>query len=157
MPSKYGKINPKMRDQISLIQLSQKLNGEVTMIRRIWDVTLTVKDLKKAVNFYENVLGLQKKYEFKDYAGFDCGGIEIGLKTRGELEKPRKGEPCINFLVDDINFAYKKLKEKNVKIEESIKDTIWGGRILLFEDPDGNKLQMIEINRPKYFKACAPR
>jgi len=38
------------------------------MIRRIWDVTLTVKDLKKAINSYQNVLGLQKRYEFNDYA-----------------------------------------------------------------------------------------
>ncbi|MCD6127598.1 MAG: VOC family protein [Methanomicrobia archaeon] len=37
------------------------------MIRRIWDITLTVKDLKKAVEFYEDVLGLQKKYQFKDF------------------------------------------------------------------------------------------
>jgi len=81
------------------------------MIRRIWDITLTVKDLKRAVDFYENILGLQKKYEFKDYAGFDCGGIELGLKTWGELEEPRKGEPCINFLVDDIDEAYEKLRE----------------------------------------------
>ncbi len=46
------------------------------MIRRIWDITLTVKDLKKVVEFYESILGLQKKYEFKDYAGFDCGRVE---------------------------------------------------------------------------------
>ena len=32
------------------------------MLKRLWDITLTVKDLKKAVEFYENVLGLQKKY-----------------------------------------------------------------------------------------------
>lgn len=50
-------------------------------IRRIWDITLTVKDLKKPVEFYEKILRLQKKYEFKDYAGFDCGGVEVGLKT----------------------------------------------------------------------------
>jgi len=36
------------------------------MIRRIWDITLTVKDLKKAVEFYEDVLGLEK-YQFKDF------------------------------------------------------------------------------------------
>lgn len=61
------------------------------MIKRIWDITLTVKNLKKAIDFYENVLGLQKKYEFKDYAGFDCGGVEIGLKTWGigKAEKRR--------------------------------------------------------------------
>lgn len=32
------------------------------MIRRIWDVTLTVKNLEKAIYFYEKVLGLTKKY-----------------------------------------------------------------------------------------------
>ncbi len=36
------------------------------MIRRIWDITLTVKDLKKAVEFYEDVLVLEK-YQFKDF------------------------------------------------------------------------------------------
>ncbi|HDL60396.1 MAG TPA: VOC family protein [candidate division WOR-3 bacterium] len=63
------------------------------MIQRIWDVTLTVKDLKKAVNFYENILGLVKKYEYKDYAGFDCGGVEIGIKTWGNSKNQEKGNP----------------------------------------------------------------
>ena len=65
------------------------------MIRRIWDITLTVKDLRKSISFYRDILGLQMKYMFKDYAGFDCCGVEIGLKTWGEMEKPRKGEPCM--------------------------------------------------------------
>jgi len=127
------------------------------MIKRIWDITLTVKDLKRAVDFYENILGLQKKYEFKDYAGFDCGGVEIGLKTWGELEKPRKGEPCINFLVENIDDAYRSLQQRGVKIIKGPKETPWGSRILLFEDPDGNTLQLTEINWRKYFKACAPK
>lgn len=122
------------------------------MIRRIWDITLTVKDLKKAVEFYEDVLGLQKKYEFKDYAGFDCGGIEIGLKTWGKCEEPREGEPCINFLVDNIDESYRTLQERKVKIIESPKETQWGGKIILFADPDRNLLQFTEIDWKKYFK-----
>jgi len=125
------------------------------MIRRIWDVTLTVRNLKRAVDFYEKILGLQKKYEFKDYAGFDCGGVELGLKTWGELEKPRKGEPVINFLVDDINYSYKALRDKKVKIVEGPKETFWGGRIILFADPDGNLLQLTEIDWHKYYEASA--
>ena len=46
------------------------MRGDI-LIKRIWDITLTVRDLKRAVDFYENALGLQKKYEFKDYAGLD--------------------------------------------------------------------------------------
>jgi len=127
------------------------------MIRKIWDVTLSVRNLKKSVDFYENVLGLQKKYEFGDYAGFDCGGVEIGLKTWGDLEHPRKGEPCINFLVENIDDAYKNLQQNGVKIIEEPKETLWGARIIIFEDPDGNILQQTEINWEKYFKACAPK
>ena len=127
------------------------------MIKRIWDITLTVRDLKKAVDFYEKVLRLQKKYEFEDYAGFDCGGIEIGLKTWGEIEKPRKGEPCINFLVENIDDVYEHLREKGVKIIKEPKETPWGSRILLFEDPDGNVSQISEIDLEKYFKVCASK
>ncbi|MBO8183090.1 MAG: VOC family protein [Archaeoglobus sp.] len=94
------------------------------MIKRIWDITLTVGDLKKAIDFYGSVLGLQKKYEFMDYVGFDCGGVELGLKTWGEMEKPRKGEPCINFLVESIDEAYKSLQQRGVKIIEGPKETL---------------------------------
>jgi predicted enzyme related to lactoylglutathione lyase len=127
------------------------------MIKRIWDVTLTVSDLKKAVDFYENILGLQKKYQFHDYAGFDCGGVEVGLKTWGELEKPRKGEPCVNFLVDDIEDAYRVLKKKGVDFTEPPKEAHWGARVALCSDPDGNILQITQVDWGEYFGSCAPR
>jgi len=125
------------------------------MIKRIWDITLTVKDLKKAVDFYENILGLQKKYEFKDYAGFDCGGVELGLKSWGGLEKPRKGEPGIDFLVDDVDETYRILKEKGVSFIEEPKDTLWGSRATAFRDPDGNIIQFVQVDWSKYFTVCA--
>ena len=73
------------------------------MIRRIWDVTLTVSDLQRAVESYERVLGAQKKYEFPDYAGFECAGIELGLNTWGGLQSPQIGVPYVDLLVDDIH------------------------------------------------------
>jgi catechol 2,3-dioxygenase-like lactoylglutathione lyase family enzyme len=127
------------------------------MIRRIWDITLTIKDLKKAIEFYENVLGLQKKYEFDDYAGFDCGGVELGVKTWGELQPPRKGEPCIDFLVDNVDEVYRTLRGKGVKFLEKPKDTLWGAYAATFTDPDGNVLQLVQIHWGKYFKICAPK
>ncbi len=123
------------------------------MIKRIWDVTFTVSDLRRAIWFYEEVLGLQKKYEFKDYAGFDCGGVEIGLKTWGGLEKPRKGEPCVNFLVEDVDEVYKTLRQRGVAFLKDPDDTPWGGRIALFTDPDGNLLQITQIDWKRYFAA----
>lgn len=125
------------------------------MIRRVWDVTLTVSDLKTSIDFYENILGLQKKYQFKDYAGFDCGAIELGVRTWGDREKPRQGEPCINFLVDDLEETYCALKDKGVHFTEAPKEALWGARIALFSDPDGNLLQISEVDWQKYFAVCS--
>jgi catechol 2,3-dioxygenase-like lactoylglutathione lyase family enzyme len=127
------------------------------MIRRLWDVTLSVADLDSAVKFYEKILGLQKKYAFKDYAGFDCGGVEIGLKTWGEREEPRKGEPCLNFLVDDADGTYRALKGKGVRFIEEPTEAQWGARIALFLDPDGHLLQLSQVNWGEYFAASAPK
>lgn len=127
------------------------------MIRRVWDVTLTVSDLQRAVHFYETALGLAKKYEFADYAGFDCGGIEIGLRTWGGLEKPRQGEPCLDFLVDDVDESYARLTGKGVRFTGPVQDAVWGGRFAVFRDPDGNTLQLVQVNWGRYFAACAPK
>jgi catechol 2,3-dioxygenase-like lactoylglutathione lyase family enzyme len=127
------------------------------MIKRIWDITFTVADLKESIVFYESILGLQKKYKFKDYAGFDCSGIEIGLKTWGKMEKPRDGEPCLNFVVDDVDEAFRVLKAKGVVFTGEPKDTQWGSRAALFNDPDGHLLQITRIDWDKYLKVSAPK
>lgn len=127
------------------------------MIKRVWNVTLTVSDLKRAVTFYEKILKLSKKYEFRDYAGFDCGGVEIGVKTWGGLRKPRKGEPVMDFLVDDVDRFYKVLLAKRVRFVKKPHNTIWGSRVAVFLDPDGNTLQVVQINWNKYFAVCTPK
>ncbi|MFQ6101843.1 MAG: VOC family protein [Anaerolineae bacterium] len=37
------------------------------MILRVWDVTFTVSDLERAVDFYEHVLGLSKQIDWHRY------------------------------------------------------------------------------------------
>ena len=125
------------------------------MINRVWDVTLTVSDLGRAIEFYRDLLGLPLKYAFRDYAGFDVGGVELGIKTWGGLEPPRRGEPVMSFLVDAVDKAYVELSAKGVRFTKAPEDTPWGGRIAVFQDPDGNTLQLTQLDWQKYFKACA--
>lgn len=125
------------------------------MISRVWSVTLTVSDLDRAVGFYENTLGLTLKYRFGDYAGFDCGGVEIGLKTWGEMEAPREGEPCIDLAVDNVNECFEALTEKGVEFTRGPEDVPWGARIAVLKDPDGNTLQLTEIDWAAYLKAAS--
>ncbi len=125
------------------------------MITHIWSITLTVSDLDQAVNFYEGKLGLRKKYQFSDYAGLDCGGVEIGLKTWGEQDLPREGEPSIDFSVPDLDVAFQGLAAKGIKFIKEPEDVKWGARTALFQDPDGHILQLTEINWTRYFTVCA--
>jgi catechol 2,3-dioxygenase-like lactoylglutathione lyase family enzyme len=127
------------------------------MISHVWAVTLTVADLERAVRFYEKTLGLAKKYQFGDYAGFDCGGTEIGLRTWGGLARPRQGEPCIDLAVDSVDRAFEALSASGVEFVKEPEDVQWGARIAVFTDPDGNTLQLTEIDWNRYFGAATPR
>jgi len=124
------------------------------MLRRVWCITLYVSDLKESGRFYGDVLGLDKKYEYPSYVGFDCGGVEIGLIQR---EKPDIGgdSPTIEFLVDDVDEAYKTLKGKGVRFVREPHDEPWGGRQATFTDPDGNVLEILQIDWRRYFKAAS--
>lgn len=133
------------------------MEGVGILIKGIWSVTLTVADLQRAVDFYERILDLEKKYQYHDYAGFDCGGVEIGLKTWGQLESPRAGEPCIDFYVADVDQAVEELKHRGVEFDREPDDVQWGGRIAVFSDPDGHTLQLTQIDWQRYFAANAPK
>ncbi len=124
------------------------------MILRVWDVTLTVSDLERAADFYAHVLGLPKKYQYSSYAGFDCGGVEIGL-VPGQVPADQAGMPCVDFLVYDVDATYRTLSERGARFIKEPHDTVWGGRIALLADLDGNMLQLVQIDWPKYLAVCA--
>ncbi|MEM3616346.1 MAG: VOC family protein [Candidatus Bathyarchaeia archaeon] len=118
-------------------------------------MTFYVSDLRKATQFYEGALGLEKKYEYSSYVGFECGGVEIGL-----IPKLKKGEraslsPSVEFLVDDVEKFYNELKSKGVKFVKELHEEPWGGKQATFTDPDGNMLEIVQINWEKYFSVSA--
>jgi len=126
------------------------------MIKTVWCVTLYVSDLKRAAKFYEETLGLEKKYEFSSYVGFECGGVEIGL-----IPKPKDAHivsaasPSVEFLVDNVDKARSELERKGVKFVKELHDETWGGRQATFTDPDGNILEVAQIDWEKYFSVSA--
>lgn len=103
------------------------------VIEKIENLTLPVSDLKKAIDFYENILGFEKREEWSNYATFNVGEIIIGL------DPAPKAELQIYMRVAEIDDEYKTLKEKGVQFVTEPKDQYWGGRTAMFTDPDGNK------------------
>jgi catechol 2,3-dioxygenase-like lactoylglutathione lyase family enzyme len=126
------------------------------MIKTVWCITFYVSDLKKAKRFYEKTLGLEKKYEYSSYVGFECGGVEIGLIPK--LEKGQKVGPLsppVEFIVDDVERVYNELKQKGVNFVKELHEEPWGGKQATFTDPDGNVLEIVQIDWKKYFDVAA--
>jgi len=104
------------------------------MIEKVYYIRFPVSDLKKAISFYENILGLKKTTEWPSGAIFDVGGVQFGLETGRKQE--------IFLLVDNVDETYKNLKEKGVKFVTEPKDQPWGARTATLVDPDGNILTL---------------
>jgi catechol 2,3-dioxygenase-like lactoylglutathione lyase family enzyme len=109
------------------------------MIKKIQHITFPVSDLKRAMDFYENILGLKKTGEWSNYVEFDVGGVELALQPKGRFQ--------IFFLVDDVDEAYKTFKERDVKFVTEPKNEYWGGRTAEFADPDGNKFILVSFKK----------
>lgn len=111
------------------------------MIEKIENLTLPVSDLKKAIAFYENILGLKKRNEWSNYATFNIGEMMLGLTP------DPKAELQIYMTVANVDDEYKTLKEKGVQFITEPKDQYWGGRTVTFKDPDGNKFILVSYKK----------
>ncbi|MEO0162128.1 MAG: VOC family protein [candidate division WOR-3 bacterium] len=117
------------------------------MIKKLTNITIPVSNLKEAVNFYEKVLGLKKRYEWPTYVIFNCG-IELAFEpggTKGE----KRNLPYIFLEVDDVDAEYHRLLDMGVKFKSRPKNEHWGGRTAGLTDPDGNKVVLVEY-KEKY-------
>jgi len=139
------------------------------MIKRIGCIEIPVSNMKKAVAFYENVLGLKKAYEHPVWTSFDVGGTPFALAAAGTKQGDEKAETCtscslcvlrfstgklkqdvptaISVLyldVENLDTVYGDLKEKGVKFITEPTEQAWGRRTAVMLDPDKNILVLTE-------------
>jgi methylmalonyl-CoA/ethylmalonyl-CoA epimerase len=116
-------------------------------ITRLGQIQIPTREVERAANFYEQVLGL--KLLFKAPPGlafFDCGGVRLMLDRP---EKPEFDHPSsiLYFAVPDIQAAYAAMKEKGVQFEDEphliarMPDhDLW---MTFFRDSEGNLLGLM--------------
>ena len=125
-------------------------------ISNIDHISINVTDIKKSLNFYGRILGLQQQQTV------DCGEFNITYFTlpsgsRLELfdyhgkncntprEESEAGLRHIAFHVEDVAAHEKFLRAKGVEITLSTCDLPnLGARVLLFLDPNGVTLEFCE-------------
>jgi len=79
----------------------------------IGQVAITVDDLARAKDFYQNTLGMKFLFEAGHLAFFKCGDIRLMLTT---AEKPDpRGGTILYYKVADIQAAHVELKTRGVE------------------------------------------
>jgi predicted enzyme related to lactoylglutathione lyase len=113
-------------------------------------VAIPTQDFDRAVEFYGDVLGLEKSKRWGDMPGmeFETGNLTIAIMQSdafGLEFQPHKAP--VAFRVDDVEAARAKLEAKGVEFRG---ETIDSGvcHQAIFEDPDGNILDIHHRHAP---------
>jgi predicted enzyme related to lactoylglutathione lyase len=107
-------------------------------------VWLPVKDMKRAVGFYRDTLGLEVQKETDEWSELDANGLMVGLNSREDAGSDSDGGAILTFQPDgSIDDEVSRLKDQGVTIAGEISDHPWG-RIAAFKDSEGNTLQVYE-------------
>ncbi|WP_171046239.1 VOC family protein [Lentibacillus cibarius] len=111
---------------------------------KVKDVRANVRDLEKAVKWYEEVLGYTVAAswppEQPNYVHFEHeGGAMFGLMEHENYPSPGR----FNFYVDDVDTLWQKFKGK-ADIVEELFSTPYGSRKFTILDIDGNELGFVQ-------------
>ena len=123
------------------------------MIDGVQDVYYNVRDMKKAVAFYTEVLGLRAGEQDAHWTSLSCDTLRIGLHWTGGSAVPAVPRDAhgahagatLTLRSTDVPADRKRLEQGGAKILGEF-DEPWG-HMLVFEDPDGNVLKLM---KPKF-------
>ena len=126
---------------------------------RIKFSTVYVDDQEKALRFYTDTLGFQKKSDFTNgnyrwltvTSPEEPDGVELLLESNANpagkayQEALRgQGRPAANFLVNDVQAEHDRLTAKEVKFTMPVTSTI-GSIIAVLDDTCGNLIQITKL------------
>jgi methylmalonyl-CoA/ethylmalonyl-CoA epimerase len=119
----------------------------ITGLSRIGQISMTARDLDRAVRFYRDALGLPFLFTAPPkLAFFDCGGVRLLLDVPEDREFAHPGS-ILYFAVDDIRQAHELLVSRGVRFRQEphllakLPDReVW---MAFFDDTEGNTLALM--------------
>lgn len=120
------------------------------MITKVQDVYYNVQDMKRAVRFYSEVLGMKVLDTNDWWTSLEIGGMRIGL--HGSQGKPIPHVPrdshgphaggTLTLHSTNISEDATRLKNAGTKILGELSEP-WG-KLVVFEDTEGNCLKLMQ-------------
>jgi predicted enzyme related to lactoylglutathione lyase len=136
-----------------VIEVMTKTTGGTAVLEKVFYTSVLVSDQDKALDFYTNVVGLEKRVENPTPDGPRF--LTVGVKgddfqlvlwpgTPGQAE-PAMGRPPASITIesDDIQKTVEELKSRGVEFVSDVFE-FRGVYVAQFQDPDGNLLQVRE-------------
>lgn len=121
------------------------------MLKHVFYSTILVRDQSKALDFYTNVVGFQKRVDNPTPEGprFLTVGVPgqdfmlvLWPGTPGQAQPVQGRVPAgVTIETDDCRATVQALESRGVRFEENVTEYPWG-YVALFEDPDGNRIQV---------------
>src|SRR5262245_57291865 len=118
------------------------------MITGVKDFYYSVSNPERAKKFYIEGLGLKLDFEHEHCIALDCGGVSIGVYPEGgPIPLIPRNSPgaraggTLTFQSDNIGEDKTRITKFGGKILGEA-DQPWG-HMLVFEDPDGNVLKLM--------------
>jgi predicted enzyme related to lactoylglutathione lyase len=108
-------------------------------IKNIAFVGIPVTDMKRAREFYEDVLGLQPDPELtgEQWTEYSIGEGTVAIACVGEKWKPSNDGTSAALEVENLEEAIARFEERKVTYDKVDSPVC---RMAIVEDPDGNKL-----------------
>ena len=117
---------------------------------RLVSIRIITADVKRLVAFYEMVTGVTAIWGNELFAEIPTavGALAIGsdktvaLFAQGSAEPAANRTAIVEFIVDDVDAEYGRLREQISDVVTEPTTMPWGNRALLFRDPDGNLVNL---------------
>ncbi len=99
------------------------------------------------LKFYVEALGLKSRSVKTGFANFEWGDFRLSIGhhsgVRGSNRDPHR--LMINLAVMDIEKTHRRLESLGVRFVRQPEHERWGGWVATFLDPDGNTLQLMQM------------
>ena len=115
------------------------------MFNSISAVILLVCNMKKSIEFYKDVLGMEVKQQAEDWVEFSKQGTVLALHpTKKKKNLTKNINMLIGFNVSELESVCSKLEKKKVKFHKKMTNEVFGKHAII-EDPDGHLISLAEM------------
>ncbi len=113
---------------------------------KLTSLRIITRNIRQSVQFYEKAIGITAQWYTEDFAEIPAGSVVLAIGSIRTMkmfsenltDMPGYKSTIIEFLVDDVDQEYERIKTITNDIVQTPVTMPWGNRSLLFCDPDGN-------------------